>query len=96
MNQTSGANPVEEIVEFFTQAPSREEIAAFHLSDAAQEHIRDLLAKNSAGTLTGEENRELDKIMVLNDVVSLIRTRAQRIQGSNGNRPTASSMLPGA
>lgn len=96
MSQSSDANPIEEVVDFFTQAPSREEIAAFHLSDAAQEHIRDLLAKNAAGTLTREENRNLDKIMVLNDVVSLIRARVQGAQASHGNRTTASSALPGA
>lgn len=96
MHQSSSANPIEEVVTFFTQAPSREEIAAFRLSDAAQEHIRGLLARNSAGTLTREEDKELDKIMVLNDVVSLIRVRVQRLQASDENGPTVPSVLSGA
>ena len=81
MSQTPAQSPIEEIVAFFAQGPSREEIAAFRLSDGAQEHIRALLSKNSAGTLSREEARELDKMMVLNEVVSLIRVRTRTAAG---------------
>jgi hypothetical protein len=81
MSQESAANPIEEIVEFFSQAPSREEIATFRLSDSSQDHIRALLHKNSDGTLTRDETHELDKIMALNDVISLIRARVRRSSG---------------
>lgn len=92
MARSSNMNPVEEVVVFFACGPSREEIAAFHLSEAAQEHIRALLDKNRTGALTREETRELDKIMVLNEVISLIRVRAQ----VSNEHPTASSTVMGA
>lgn len=83
-------SPIEEVVSFFARGPSPGEIACFHLTDAAQDHIRGLLGKNSEGTLTREESRELDKIMALNDVVSLIRVRAQGVESDEHRaRPSA-------
>jgi hypothetical protein len=66
----------EEIVAIFASAPSREQIAAFRLSDAAIQRTRDLLAKNSAGTLTESESEELDESVWLDQFMTLIRTRA--------------------
>lgn len=93
MSQMPAASPIEEVVAFFACGPSRNEIAAFSLSRAAQDHVRDLLQKNSAGTLTREESGELDKIMALNDVVSLIRARvqSQSSRSSSDERPTVPS-----
>jgi hypothetical protein len=68
---------VTEVVEFFAGAPSREAIAAFRLSPASQERIRALLARNAAGTLSTEEERELDQMVLLDDILSLIRARVQ-------------------
>ena len=93
MSQLTSMGLIEEVVEFFSRGPSTEEIAAFHLSTAAQDHMRGLLGKNADGTLTREESRELDTIMVLNDVISLIRVRAQR---TKSNRASASSTLTSA
>lgn len=81
MSQASMTSPVEEVVEFFSRGPSREEIAAFRLSEAAQERLRELLRKNSAGELTPDEQRQLDQMVLLDDVVSLIRAR---VRGSAG------------
>jgi len=70
-------SPVEEVVEFFSRGPSREEVATFRLSDAARERLRELLASNSAGTLSDGESRELDQMVLLDDIVALIRIRAR-------------------
>lgn len=77
MSQAPTVSPVEEVVEFLSRGPSREEIAAFRLSGAAQDRLRELLHKNSAGELTQEENRALDEMLLLDDIVSLIRARVQ-------------------
>ena len=79
MVSPAALSPVTEVVEFFARAPSREAIAAFRLSPAAQERIRALLARNAAGTLSTEEERELDQMVLLDDILSLIRAC---IQGS--------------
>lgn len=70
-------SPVGEVVEFFAGAPSREEIAAFRLSPTAHECIRTLLARHAAGALTLEEEREIDQMVLLDDILSLIRARVQ-------------------
>lgn len=70
-------SPVSEVIAFFASAPSREDIAAFHLSPSAHEHLRALLARNAAGTLSADEQRELDQMVLLDDILSLIRARVQ-------------------
>jgi hypothetical protein len=77
MASPATVSPVNEVVEFFAHAPSRADIAAFRLSPAAHERLRDLLARNAAGMLTADEQRELDQVLLLDDIVSLIRARAQ-------------------
>ena len=78
MSQASTISPVGEVVEFFAQGPSREEIAGFRLSDQSQQRLRDLIHKNSADELAPFEQRELDEMLLLDDIVSLIRARVQR------------------
>ena len=77
MSQAPTLSPVEEVVAFFSSSPSREQIAAFRLSEAARERLRELLSKNAAGATTPEEGRELDQMVLLDDILSLIRVRAQ-------------------
>ncbi len=77
MASSAAMSPVNEVIEFFARAPSREDIAAFRLSPAAHERLRGLLARNAAGLLSADEQRELDQIVLLDDIVSLIRARAQ-------------------
>jgi hypothetical protein len=76
MARPAAVSPVAEVVEFFARGPSREAIAAFRLSPAALESIRRLLEKNAASTLTSEEERELDQMILLDDILSLVRARA--------------------
>jgi len=77
MAGSAAESPVYEVVEFFAHAPSHEDILAFRLSSAAHERLRRLLERNGAGTLTADEQHELDQMVLLDDILSLIRTRAQ-------------------
>jgi hypothetical protein len=70
-------SPVSEVIEFFAHAPSQEDIVAFRLSSAALRRLREVLAGNAAGTLTADEQHKLDQMVLLDDILSLIRTRAQ-------------------
>lgn len=74
----------DEVVDFFARGPSREEIAAFRLSERTVERVRELLRRNSAGTLTADEADELDECVQLDRMVLLIRARAR--QASAGTR----------
>lgn len=76
-------SPVGEVVAFFSTAPSREDIAAFQLSESAVERLRDLLRKNARGELTAFEERELDQMVLLDDIVSLIKANVRSNQAAN-------------
>ncbi len=83
MATPAALSPVSEVIAFFARAPSREDIADFRLSPTAEQRLRALLAGNAAGTLSAGEERELDQMVLLDDIVSLIRVRVQ------GSLPTA-------
>ena len=77
MREGSTISPVIEVASFFSRGPSRAEIANFRLSEATRERLRDLRDRNAVGALTAEESDELDWMVFLDDIVSLIRVRAQ-------------------
>lgn len=74
MASPTALSPVNEVIDFFARA----EIAAFRLSPAAHERLRALLAHNAAGMLATDEQRELDQMVLLDDILSLIRARTYR------------------
>jgi hypothetical protein len=76
MSRAASVLPTQQIAEFFARGPSSREIAMFQLSDETVAYVRELLYKNSAGTLTAEESQELDELVLLDRIVNLIRSRA--------------------
>jgi hypothetical protein len=74
MSQTPLLRAYDEVVAFFARGPSSAEIAAFRLSDETIARVRDLLRKNSAGTLTPDESDELDQCVQLDRMMLLIRS----------------------
>lgn len=78
MAQASILRAYDEIASFFARGPSPEQIAAFRLSEPTVARVRDLLEKNSEGTLTIEEQEELDGVGHLNRMLLLIRSRIPR------------------
>ncbi|MGH2487012.1 MAG: hypothetical protein ACRDHE_13470 [Ktedonobacterales bacterium] len=75
MGSVSHAGPVEELAEFLASRPTAQELAAFRLSDAALDHTRALMDNIQDGTLSAEESRELDRLIVLDDVIGMNRAR---------------------
>jgi len=80
MSQVSLHTAYDEVVDFFARGPSREEIAAFRLSEATLARVRELLQRQSEGMLRAEEADELDQCARLDQVMLLIRARARREQ----------------
>lgn len=68
-------SPIEEVAAFFGRGPSREEIRQFQLSDETQEWISELLDKEDEDTLSAEERHQLDELLIIHDVVTLIRAQ---------------------
>ena len=85
MRDVDSTRAYDEVVAFFAGAPSREQIAEFALSDEAKTRVRELLRKNSEGTLTSDESDELDACVQLDRMVMLIRARArEQAQAAHG------------
>ena len=74
MSSASSVNPVDELAAFLAQLPSAHALAAFRFSREALERADDLLDKSKDGTLTSEESRELDRFILLDDMIGLIKT----------------------
>ena len=81
MSQASLKRAYDEVAHFFARGPAPDEIMQFRLSDETIARVRDLLYKNSAGTLTNDESEELDQCVQLDRMVMLIRTQARKQHG---------------
>lgn len=90
MSTAKQVSPIEELADFLARRPTIEEILAFRLSDEALDRARELLAKSKDETLTADESRELDRMIVLDDVLGLVRARALASQtaGDAGDTTT--------
>ncbi len=86
MNASPVMRAYDEVVTFFANGPTREEIAAFRLSDQTVARVRELLMKNSAGTLTTDEADELDQCVQLDRMLLLIKSRAHQQLAGTGAR----------
>jgi hypothetical protein len=67
-----------EVIEFFAGGPTPRAIIAFHSSAETQHHLAELLNKNQGGTLTPEEQTELDQYENLDYLVTLVKARARQ------------------
>ncbi|MCW5551528.1 MAG: hypothetical protein KIS67_05100 [Verrucomicrobiae bacterium] len=68
----------QEVVEFLSRGPRPGEILAFRPSDRSVQRAGELLEKNRAGSLTPEEQAELDETAALNHLFSLIKAHARQ------------------
>lgn len=66
-----------ELADFLVSQPTLEELAAYHVSTAVQQHIDRLLEKNREGVLSADERLELEKILAVSHVMTLTKTKAQ-------------------
>lgn len=68
---------VQEVITFLARGPEPKEIVAFRPSEGSVERVRELLDKNRQGTLTPEEEAEMDGIESLNHLFTLIKAHAR-------------------
>jgi hypothetical protein len=68
----------EDVVDFFANGPSIEEIVDLKPSQSANDRVADLLYKNSHGKLSNEESVELRLYTELNHILTLVKLRARR------------------
>lgn len=66
----------DEVLEFLISAPTPEQIIAFRPPEATQARLRYLLDTNRAGTLTAEEQMELDEYSRVEHFVRMLKIKA--------------------
>ena len=67
----------EEVVDFIAAGTTPRRVIAFHPSEASQERVTDLLAREKNGELAPGEKSELDKYMQLEHLMRLAKARAR-------------------
>ena len=71
-------NIQDEVLTFLTSSPTPAQIIAFHASAEAQDRLRYLLDANREGTLTSQENAELEEASQLNHLFTLLKAKAHQ------------------
>ena len=74
---TARISAYDEVVDFLTSEPTPEQIIAFRPSPAVQERINHLLEANRNGTLTSDEQSELDEFEEIEHLMRRLKIRAQ-------------------
>lgn len=67
----------DEIVDLFARGASSAEVLAFRPSKETQQRVRELLERNAADDLSEEEAAELARFGELENLMQLIKVRAQ-------------------
>jgi hypothetical protein len=70
----------EELVDLLARNARADDVLAFHLSDAKQQRLDDLLSKNREGTLQPRESAELDAFEQFEHLVRLLKARMRETQ----------------
>ena len=73
-----GRSVVEEVFDFLSGRPSPEQVVGFRPSEKSVERLRELLDKNRDGSLTVEEETELDTLQSLNHFFALLKLQARQ------------------
>ena len=67
----------EEVVDFIAAGTTPRRVIAFHPSEASQERVADLLAREKNGDLAPGEKSELDNYMQIEHLMRLAKARAR-------------------
>lgn len=84
--KTSATRTASEIIDFLSNGPLPAKVAAYTVSERAQERTRRLLTLNEAGMLSEEEQRELDELEQIEHIMILLKAqvRQELVGASNG------------
>jgi hypothetical protein len=71
--RTVATGAASEVIDFLMQNPGTNEVLNFHLSEMAQNRLQRLLALNTQGLLSEEEEMELDELEQLEHVMVVLK-----------------------
>jgi hypothetical protein len=69
----------DEMIDVFARGGGAGSVLAFRPSAEAQARVRDLLTRSKDGTLTDDEQAELDRFGELEHLMQLVKARARRL-----------------
>lgn len=76
MVSTPHSHVYDDFLDFIFEKATPEEILAYEASPKAQERAIELLERGSAGELTPEEVEELNQMLYIDRIVSVMKARA--------------------
>ena len=65
------------MISFLARGPQPSEIIAFRPSETVEARARELRGRNEEGTLTTEEEAEMDELAEIDNLVSLLKAEAR-------------------
>src|SRR5262245_23294147 len=76
--KTVAAATATEVLAFLAQGPTPEEVLAYHASERAQHRLQRLLALNTAGLLSEDEQQELDERQQIEHIIIMLKAQLAR------------------
>jgi len=76
--KTRAMQTASEIIIFLSTGPSPNKVAAYTVSERAQQRLRRLLALNEAGLLSLEEQAELDEIEQIEHIMIMLKAQTRQ------------------
>ena len=67
----------EEIIDFFAAGTTPEAVAAFHPSDSVQQRVAALVESSKEGSISSEQQSELDDYLQLEHLMIMAKARAR-------------------
>jgi hypothetical protein len=71
----------EEVIDFIAAGSRPDDVIGFHPSEEVRRRVGDLLDREKGGTITPDEQSELDHYLQLEHLMRLAKARARRFAG---------------
>jgi hypothetical protein len=68
----------EEFIDFIAQGTTPESVTKFQFSEATKERIEDLVYLAKSGELTLEDKKELDELLFVDHLITMIKAKAHQ------------------
>lgn len=77
MTDTSLRSVADVVTDFFSTAPDLQQIAGYRLPNELQDRAHQLLERNRKGTLTAQEQTEMEEFRQIDHLLTLIKAKAR-------------------
>lgn len=74
----SATKSYEEIIDFIAAGTTPETVIAFHPSDSVQQRVAELVERSHNGSISTEEQSELDDYLQLEHIMIMAKARARQ------------------